>query len=101
MFLSDDIILVHNLSFKNMKMITTIHQDIAFIVKDIMMYKLGLEESHLEDEALLQDQLGVDSHDIIELMIEIENKFCIHISQEEAEKLHTVASIILCVQRKM
>jgi len=75
--------------------------DIAFIVKDIMQYKLGLEESQLQDSAHLQDDLGVDSLDIVELQLEIENKFEIKITDEEAEKMTTVGSIILCIQRKM
>ena len=79
----------------------TKENDIAFIVKDMMMYKLGLEQSQLQDSAHLQDDLGIDSLDIIELQMEIENKFSINISDDEAEKMKTVASIILCVQRKM
>ena len=66
-----------------------------------MQYKLGLEESQLQDSAHLQDDLGVDSLDIVELQLEIENKFEIKITDEEAEKMTTVGSIILCIQRKM
>jgi acyl carrier protein len=75
--------------------------DIAFIVKDIMIYKLGLEQSQLQDSTHLQDDLGIDSLDIIELQMEIENIFGIKISEEEAEKMKTVGSIIHGVQRKM
>jgi len=84
-----------------MKLAKTRENDIAFIVKDIMTYKLGLEQSQLQDSAHLQDDLGIDSLDIIELQSEIENKFDIKISDEEAEKMHTVGSIIRCVQHKM
>ena len=84
-----------------MKLTKTRESDITFIVKDIMMYKLGLEESQLQDSADLQEDLGIDSLDIIELQTEIENKFHITISDEETEKMKTLGSIIQCVQRKM
>jgi acyl carrier protein len=75
--------------------------DIDYIVRDIMMYKLGLERSQLVDSAHLQDDLGVDSLDILELYVEIEKQFQIKIPDEEAEKLTTVARVIQCVQQKM
>jgi acyl carrier protein len=87
--------------FINMKVAKARDNDITFIVKDIMKYKLGLEESQLQDSAHLQDDLGIDSLDIVELQMELENKFQIKITDEEAEKMTTVGSIIICVQRKM
>ena len=93
--------LVHNLLTKIVKLLTTIQQDIAFIVRDIMICRLGLEEAHLRDAALLLDELHVGLPEKLELKLEIENKFCIHISREEVDKIVTVANIILCVQQKM
>jgi acyl carrier protein len=75
--------------------------DIDYIVKDIMTYKLGLERSQLADSAHLQDDLGVDSLDILELFAEIEKQFQIRIPDEEAEKLTTVARVLQCVRQKM
>ena len=68
--------------------------DIAFIVKDIIMYKLGLDEGQLVDSADLQDDLGVDSLDIIELRMELEKKLGILITDEEGEKLNTIGQIV-------
>jgi acyl carrier protein len=76
-------------------------KDIDFIVKDIMAYKLGLERSQLTDSADLQDDLGIDSLDIVELYTEIEKQFNISISDEEAEKMNTVIKVVRCVQNKM
>jgi acyl carrier protein len=84
-----------------MQLTKTSARDITFIVNDIIMYKLGLELYQLQDSAHLQEDLGIDSLDIIELKMEIENKFDIKISEEEAEKMHTVGSIIRFVQEKM
>ena len=75
--------------------------DLAFIVKDIMIYKLGLEEHQLKDDATLQDDLGIDSLDIVEMLDEISDKFDIRITDEESEKLTTVGAIIRCVRDKM
>ena len=66
-----------------------------------MICRLGLEEAHLRDAALLLDELHVGLPEKLELKLEIENKFCIHISREEVDKIVTVANIILCVQQKM
>jgi acyl carrier protein len=78
-----------------------ISKDIDFIVKDIMAYKLGLDRVQLKDSADLQDDLGIDSLDILELYTEIEKQFNIRISDEEAEKMNTVIKIVRCVQNKM
>jgi acyl carrier protein len=76
-------------------------KDIDFIVKDIMADKLGLERSQLKDSADLQDDLGIDSLDILELHSEIEKQFNIRIPDEEAEKMTTVSRIVHYVQDKM
>ncbi len=68
--------------------------DLAFVVKDIIQYKLGLEENQLHHKANFQDDLGIDSLDLIELRMEIEKKFGIAITDEDAEKLLTVGDII-------
>lgn len=82
-------------------MARTNENDIRFIVKDMIIYKLGLLESQLQDSARLKEDLGIDSLDIIELQLEIERKFQIKITDEEVEKMNTIGSVILCVQRKM
>jgi acyl carrier protein len=74
--------------------------DISFIVKDIIIYKLGLNEDQLSDSADLQDDLGVDSLDIIELQMELEKKLGIIISDEEGEKLNTIGQIVDFIRYK-
>jgi acyl carrier protein len=75
-------------------------EKIAYIVKDIIQYKLALEENKLHDNAHFQDDLGVDSLDLIELQMEIEKVFNITITDEETENMTTVGSIIACIQSK-
>jgi acyl carrier protein len=74
---------------------------VRFLVKDILMYKLGLEDYQLTESADLQDDLGIDSLDMIELQMEFEKKLNIHISDEEGEKLRTVGNIIHFLKNKI
>jgi acyl carrier protein len=63
-------------------------------LKKIMMEKLGLEALELQPEASFTNDLGIDSLDLFELVIEVENVFHINIPSEEAEKLNTPGKII-------
>ena len=74
--------------------------DIDYIVKDIMIYKLGLEASELTESAHFQDDLGIDSLDIVELHVEIEKQLDIRIPDEEAERITTVGKLLRCVRHK-
>jgi acyl carrier protein len=73
---------------------------VAEKVKEIVHYKLGLEIAKLQDNTHFQDDLGVDSLDLIELRMEIEKIFGITITDEETENLTTVGSFISCVNSK-
>jgi acyl carrier protein len=73
---------------------------VAEKVKEIVHYKLGLEIAKLQDNTHFQDDLGVDSLDLIELRMEIEKVFGITITDEETETLTTIGGFISCVNRK-
>jgi acyl carrier protein len=75
-------------------------EEISFIIRDIIQYKLGVEEHKLHEDAHFQDDLGVDSLDLIELRMEIEKQFKLIITDEEVETLTTVGSTIACIKRK-
>lgn len=59
-------------------------------VKAIIVEKLGVEESEVTDEASFTNDLGADSLDIVELVMEFEKEFGIPIPDEHAEKITTV-----------
>ncbi len=63
-------------------------------VKDIIERELGVEREKLVDSASFIDDLGADSLDIVELVMEFEKEFNIDIPDEEAEKLRTVGDAI-------
>ena len=63
-------------------------------VNKIIMEKLGLEKAQIKPGASFTDDLGIDSLDVFELVIEIENVFHISIPSEEAEKLTTPGKLV-------
>lgn len=70
-------------------------------VIEIVADKAGIEVSEVKEGSLLQDDLGFDSLDFVELVMEIENSFKIKITDSEYEKVQTVSDIITLVQSKL
>ena len=58
------------------------------------MEKLGVDESDVNAEASFTDDLGADSLDTVELIMEFEKEFDISIPDEEAEKIATVGDAV-------
>lgn len=63
-------------------------------VKDIIVDKLGIDEDQVTKEASFKDDLGADSLDIAELVMELEDEFDMEIPDEEAEKINTVGDAL-------
>ena len=63
-------------------------------VKDIVLDKLGTEENKITEAASFMDDLGADSLDTVELIMEMEEEFGIEIPDEDAEKLATVGDAV-------
>jgi acyl carrier protein len=63
-------------------------------VKDIIVDKLGIDEEKVTTEASFKDDLGADSLDIAELVMELEDEFEMEIPDEEAEKILTVGDAL-------
>ena len=70
-------------------------------VKDIIEKELGVEREKLTNEASFIDDLGADSLDIVELVMEFEKEFEIDIPDEEAEKLRTVGDAVSYLNSKV
>ncbi len=68
--------------------------DIANQVMKIIVDKLGVDESEVTPEASFTDDLGADSLDTVELIMEFEKEFDLSIPDEEAEKIATVGDAI-------
>ena len=74
---------------------------VDFIIRDLLSEKLGIDFHSIQEDASFDDDLGIDSLDFIEIIMEIEKKFKIKISDEESEKLRTVASITRLIKQKI
>ena len=59
-------------------------------MKEILVDVLGANEEDIKPESKFVDDLGADSLDLVELIMSLEDKFDIEISDEEAEKIVTV-----------
>ena len=72
--------------------------DISEKVKAIIVDKLGVDESEVTNEASFTNDLGADSLDTVELIMEFEKEFDIQISDDKAEAISTVGDAILFIQ---
>src|SRR5579863_490343 len=74
---------------------------VEYIIRDLLTEKLGIDFHSIHEDATFEDDLGIDSLDFVEIIMEIEKKFKIKISDEESEKLRTVKSIIRLIKHKI
>lgn len=72
--------------------------EIATKVVSIITDKLGVEESQVVPEASFTNDLGADSLDTVELIMELEKEFDISIPDDEAEKIVTVGDAIAFIE---
>jgi acyl carrier protein len=68
--------------------------DVAAKVKAIIVDKLGVDETEVTNEASFTNDLGADSLDTVELIMEFEKEFDLAIPDDEAEKILTVGEAI-------
>ena len=69
-------------------------EDITSKVKAIIVGKLGVDESEVIESASFTNDLGADSLDTVELIMEFENVFGITIPDDVAEKISTVKDAV-------
>jgi acyl carrier protein len=67
---------------------------VAVKVRTIIVEKTGVDETALRDTASFANDLGLDSLDVLETLMAMEKEFSIKITDEDAEKLTTVGSVI-------
>ncbi|MEN8117609.1 MAG: acyl carrier protein [Bacteroidota bacterium] len=72
--------------------------DVAAKVKAIIVDKLGVDESEVTNEASFTNDLGADSLDTVELIMEFEKEFDLAIPDDEAEKISTVGEAIAHIE---
>ncbi len=72
--------------------------DVAAKVKAIIVDKLGVDESEVTPEASFTNDLGADSLDTVELIMEFEKEFDLAIPDDQAEKISTVGEAIAHIE---
>jgi acyl carrier protein len=85
----------------NLKMTTMTNKNDASIearVKKIIVDKLGVDEKEVTPQASFTNDLGADSLDTVELIMDFEKEFNIAIPDEQAEKINTVGEAIAYIE---
>ena len=70
-------------------------------VKEIIVDKLGVEDGKITMEAMFIDDLGADSLDTVELIMQFEEEFGIEIPDEDAEGLISVGEAVDYISQKL
>ncbi len=68
-------------------------------IKEIVIEQLGIEEDVVTPEANIQDDLGADSLDIVDLIQTIEDEYDLSIPDEAVENIKTVGDIVAYVEK--
>ena len=74
--------------------------DVESRVKEIIVNKLGVDDGQITPEASFTNDLGADSLDTVELVMEFEKAFNLQIPDEDAEKIATVGDAINYIKSK-
>jgi acyl carrier protein len=75
--------------------------DVANRVKEIIAEQLMVDPEEITEESTFVDDLGADSLDRVELIMEFEEEFGIEIPDEDAEKISTVGEAIAYIERRL
>jgi acyl carrier protein len=69
-------------------------------LKELVAKKLSVDIAQVTEKARFQDDLGADSLDLVELVMELEEHFNIEISDEESQNFKTVADVASYIESK-
>ena len=68
-------------------------------VKSILAEQFDVEEDTITEETPLQDDLGADSLDVVDLLMSIEDEFSIEVPDEDVENIKTVGSLVAYIEQ--
>ena len=67
-------------------------------LKELVVDQLGVEEDEVTMEASMQDDLGADSLDLVDLVMSVEEEFGVKVADEDLENIKTVGDIVNCIE---
>lgn len=76
-------------------------EEIEIKVKEIVAEKAGCEISEVNEQTNLEETLGMDSLDRVELIMEIEKEFIISVPDDEAEKVSNLSDCVALVEKHL
>lgn len=75
--------------------------DVLDRITKVIVDRLGVDESEVKPEARFKEDLGADSLDVVELVMQLEDEFETEISDEEAEKIQTIGDAVEFIQKRL
>ena len=69
-------------------------------VTEVVVDRLSVDESEVKEDASFREDLGADSLDVVELVMELEDEFDMEISDEDAEKITTVGDAVKFIEEQ-
>lgn len=69
-------------------------------VTEVVVDRLSVDESEVKENASFREDLGADSLDVVELVMELEDEFDMEISDEDAEKIATVGDAVKFIEEQ-
>ncbi len=70
-------------------------------VTELIIEQLGVSRDEVSPQASFVDDLGADSLDIVELVMQLEETFDLEISDEDAEKMQTIGDAVVYLQERL
>ena len=69
-------------------------------LKELVVDQLGVEEDEVTMEASMQDDLGADSLDLVDLVMSVEEEFGVKVADEDLENIKTVGDIVNYIEER-
>ncbi|MBO4572183.1 MAG: acyl carrier protein [Clostridia bacterium] len=69
-------------------------------IRKALATQLGIDESKITAESKIVEDLGADSLDVVELLMNLEEEYNISVSEDEAAKISTVGDFVALVESK-
>ena len=69
-------------------------------LKELVVDQLGVEEDEVTMEATMQDDLGADSLDLVDLVMSVEEEFGVKVADEDLENINTVGDIVNYIEER-